>query len=73
MNAFTSHPRCINRFDDNIIVVPDVVIEELDDHKDMPGDKGYIVWEALRNLERLHINGDIVKEVKNGTGWTCLD
>lgn len=67
-NVFMSDPSCINMFDDNIIVIPDVVIEELDDHKDMPGDKGYNVREALRNLDKLRVNGDIVKGVKTEQG-----
>ncbi|ANU44660.1 hypothetical protein ADH76_03150 [Enterocloster clostridioformis] len=67
-NVFLSDPSCINMFDDNIIVIPDVVIEELDDHKDMPGNKGYNVREALRNLDKLRVNGDIVKGVKTELG-----
>lgn len=67
-NVFISDPNCISKFDDNIIVVPDVVIEELDDHKDMQGDKGYNVREALRSLDRLRKDGDIVKGVKTEHG-----
>lgn len=67
-NVFMSDPDCFNMFDDNIIVIPDVVIEELDDHKDVQGDKGYNVREALRNLDKLRKEGDIVKGVKTQQG-----
>ena len=33
-------PDCMNRFGKHMIVVPDMVIEELDDNKKASGDKG---------------------------------
>ena len=38
-NIFMADPDCMNRFGKHMIVVPDMVIEELDDNKKASGDK----------------------------------
>lgn len=53
-NVFISDPDCLNMFDDNEIVIPDTVIEELDDNKKTPGDKGYNTRQALRNFWKMN-------------------
>lgn len=52
-NVIMSDPDCFRQFDDNLIVIPDAVIEELDRHKGDPGDAGYNVRKACRELDRL--------------------
>lgn len=84
-NVFISDPDCMAMFDDNIIVVPDIVIEELDHNKDALGEKGYNARRALRNFEKFRkqkteegmrtANGGMIRVVENGSmkllpkGW----
>lgn len=56
-NVFISDPDCMAMFEDNIIAVPDIVVEELDGNKDAPGDKGYNVRKALHSFDRLRHGG----------------
>lgn len=67
-NVFMSDPECIRMFDDNQIVIPDMVIEELDDNKKMPGDKGYNTRQALRNLDALRKQGNLIQGIENDLG-----
>ena len=46
-NIFMADPDCMNRFGKHMIVVPDMVIEELDDNKKASGDKGYNTRQSL--------------------------
>ncbi len=50
-NVIMADPDCFFKFDDNLIVIPDAVIEELDNHKGDPGDTGYNVRKACRALD----------------------
>ena len=50
-NVIMADPDCFFKFDDNLIVIPDAVIEELDNHKEDPGDTGYNTRKACRALD----------------------
>lgn len=50
-NVIIADPDCFFKFDDNLIVIPDAVIEELDNHKSDPGDVGFNVRKACRFLD----------------------
>jgi len=50
-NVIIADPDCFHKFDDNLIVIPDAVIEELDNHKKDPGDVGYNTRKACRALD----------------------
>lgn len=68
-NVLISDPDALYKFQDNVIVIPDVVIEELDNHKKDPGDRGYNVRQVHRNLEELRQKGKLsigVKTSENG-------
>lgn len=67
-NVFISDPDCMAMFEDNVIVVPDIVIEELDGHKDAPGDKGYNVRKALRNFDHLRQEGSFKDGIQTQKG-----
>ena len=62
-NVLISDPEALFKFQDNVIVIPDVVIEELDNHKKDTGDRGYNVRQVHRNLERLRQTGKISEGV----------
>lgn len=71
-NVLISDPDAINAFEDNIVVIPTMVIEELDNQKDAPGDKGYNVRRAIRNLHELQKEGKLKEGVPVGTGGTLI-
>ena len=50
-NVIIADPDCFFKFDDNRIVIPDAVIEELDNHKGDTGDIGFNVRKACRFLD----------------------
>ena len=59
-NIFMADPDCMNRFGKHMIVVPDMVIEELDDNKKASGDKGYNTRQSLRNFDSLRRKGNLI-------------
>lgn len=67
-NVFISDPDCLGMFDDNIVIVPSTVIEELDDNKKAPGDKGYNARQAIRNIDLLIRKGDLTKGIPTANG-----
>lgn len=71
-NILISDPDAIHAFEDNIVVIPTVVIEELDNQKDAPGDKGYNVRHAIRNLHDLQEDGSLKEGVPVGAGGTLI-
>lgn len=55
-NVLTQDPEAIYKFEDNIVVIPDIVIEELDNLKNRKDKSPLVkanVIQALRNLDRL--------------------
>lgn len=67
-NVLISDPDAINAFDDNMVIIPTQVIEELDNNKDAPGDKGFNVRRAIRNLHALQEKGKLSNGVSVGNG-----
>lgn len=67
-NVFMAAPDCIHMFGDNMIVIPDTVIEELDDNKKASGDKGFNTRQSLRNFDVLRQKGNLIKGVKTQNG-----
>ena len=71
-NIFMADPDCMNRFGKHMIVVPDMVIEELDDNKKASGDKGYNTRQSLRNFDSLRRKGNLIKGVRITIMLYCL-
>lgn len=67
-NIFMADPDCMNRFGKHMIVVPDMIIEELDDNKKASGDKGYSTRQSLRNFDSLRRKGNLIKGVPTESG-----
>jgi PhoH-like ATPase len=67
-NVLIQAPHALKCFEDNEVVLPLVVLEELDTHKRDEGERGANVREAIRILEQLRGAGDLVKgvELENG-------
>ena len=60
-NVLLHNPNALFSFDDNDIVIPDVVIDELDNHKRSPGELGANARQASRMLDAFR------SDTKNGT------
>ena len=67
-NVLIQAPHALKCFDDNEVVLPLVVLEELDSHKRDEGERGANVREAIRILEQLRGQGDLVAGVELDNG-----
>lgn len=67
-NVLINDPDAINAFEDNIVIIPTQVIEELDDLKSERSDRGYNVRKAMRNLNNARGNGKLHEGVPVGNG-----
>lgn len=63
-NVLIQSPDAIENFEDNEVVIPLVVVEELDCLKKAEGDKGANARAAVRLLEKYRSEGDLLKGVK---------
>ena len=69
-NVLLQAPYALESFEDNHIVLPLAVLEELDDRKGADGEAGNNARQALRFLEDLRLRGDLVKGVTLPSGGT---
>ena len=62
-NVLIQAPYAVNCFEDNQIVLPVAVLEELDNLKKADGERGANARKAIRILEELRRNGDLLAGV----------
>lgn len=67
-NIFIHNPNCLEKFEENEIIIPYVVIEELDGLKKTQGEVGYNARETMRLLGKLREKGNIVSGVELDNG-----
>ena len=67
-NVLIQAPYALESFEDNHLVVPLVVLEELDGLKKADGERGANAREAIRYLENLRISGNLLEGVAISTG-----
>lgn len=73
-NVLIQAPYAVNCFEDNRVVLPMVVLEELDHLKKAEGEKGANARAAIRMLEQLRQKGDLLKGVKTEKGgWLRVE
>lgn len=80
-NVLVQSPNAIENFEDNEVVIPLVVIEELDGLKKADGDRGANARAAIRLLEKYRSEGDLLTGVKLENGgslrieknYTCIE
>ncbi|MGN0363726.1 MAG: PhoH family protein [Bilifractor sp.] len=78
-NVLIQSPESLYCFENNEVVLPLVVLEELDLHKKDDGETGRNVRKAIRLLETLRLQGNIIEGVPNGYGGSirieknCID
>ncbi len=63
-NVLIQSPDAIFRFMENQVILPLVVIEELDGLKKADGEKGINARDVIRSLENLRLKGDLLKGVE---------
>ncbi len=71
-NVLIQSPYAIESFQDNDLVIPLVVVEELDGLKKADGEKGANARAAIRYLENLRQSGDLLEGVRLSGGGTLL-
>ncbi len=67
-NVLIQAPYALNCFEDNNLVIPLVVIEELDNLKKSEGERGVNAREAIRILESLRNKGDLITGISLSNG-----
>jgi PhoH-like ATPase len=67
-NVLIQAPNALDCFEENNLVLPLVVLEELDGLKKAEGERGYNARQVIRSLETLRCSGDLIAGVplKNG-------
>ena len=69
-NVLIQAPYDVNCFEENYIVLPMVVLEELDNLKKAEGERGANARASIRMLEQLRMRGDLLKGVTLENGGT---
>ncbi|AKI98034.1 PhoH family protein [Kosmotoga pacifica] len=67
-NVLVHDPDCIEKFEDNILIIPFPVLEEIDKLKSKPGSLGQRAREVNRKLDELRKSGDLTKGVRIDSG-----
>ena len=62
-NVLLQAPYAMESFEDNSVVIPMVVLEELDHFKKAEGEIGANARRVIRYLEQLRQKGDLIKGV----------
>ena len=69
-NVLVQAPYACECFEENRVVLPLVILEELDNLKKAEGEKGRNARSAIRYLEGLRQRGDLLEGVPTGSGGT---
>lgn len=69
-NVLIQAPYAIECFEENEVVLPMIVLEELDNQKKVEGEKGVNIRTAIRKLELYRNKGDLIQGVETSGGGT---
>lgn len=69
-NVLIQSPHAITSFEDNNIVLPISVLEELDKYKNAEGEKGANARSVIRALDKYRLSGKIIEGIKLESGGT---
>ena len=70
-NILIQAPYACQCFEENRVILPLVVLEELDGLKKAEGEKGANARRTIRFLEKLRLKGDLLKGVQMETEESC--
>ena len=62
-NVLIQAPYAMKCFEDNCVVIPVTVLEELDNLKNAEGEKGRNVRQAIRMLEEFRARGELLEGI----------
>lgn len=69
-NVLIQSPKALTSFEENDLVLPLVVLEELDGLKKAEGERGFNARQVIRTLEALRSRGDLIAGVPLDNGGT---
>lgn len=78
-NVLIQAPYALDCFEENNVVIPLVVLEELDGLKKAEGERGANARNAIRNIENLRLSGDLLEGIHTEGGGSirvepnCVD
>lgn len=67
-NVILYSPNCLETFEENNVIIPSIVLEELDNFKRHYDPRGFAARQFSRQLDDLRIQGDLLKGVETGYG-----
>jgi len=67
-NVILYSPNCLETFEENNVIIPSIVLEELDNFKRHYDPRGFAARQFSRQLDELRIRGDLLKGVETGHG-----
>ena len=67
-NVILYSPNCLETFEENNVIIPSIVLEELDNFKRHYDPRGFAARQFSRQLDELRIQGDLLKGVETGHG-----
>ncbi len=69
-NVLIQAPYALESFEDNHVVLPIAVLEELDALKNSEGERGANARQAIRYLEALRLKGNLIEGISLNNGGT---
>lgn len=67
-NVIIYSPNCLETFEENNVIIPSVILEELDNFKKNYDPRGFAARQFSRQLDELRVKGDLLKGVQTGSG-----
>jgi len=67
-NVIIYSPNCLETFEENNVIIPSIVLEELDNFKKNYDPRGFAARQFSRQLDELRTRGDLLKGVETGGG-----
>ncbi|MDF1527168.1 MAG: PhoH family protein [bacterium] len=67
-NVILYAPNCLETFEENNVIIPSIVLEELDNFKRHYDPRGFAARQFSRQLDDLRVKGDLLKGVETGHG-----
>ncbi len=70
-NVLIQAPHALLSFEDNQVILPVAVLEELDQFKTEEGERGANARQVIRTLEQLRRQGDLTQWIRLDSGGIC--
>ena len=67
-NVILYSPNCLETFEENNVIIPSIVLEELDNFKRHYDPRGFAARQFSRQLDDMRVRGDLLKGIETGSG-----